>query len=336
MSAFDLANWLSLFIALTVALFWPRQLHSWQRLLVFVIFLVLLPFLFVAPSGIVINLFTLLLFMIAPLGPMSITFTRRLQGYSVSRVCGAFLLILFFTPIILGKVEGWLILLSVATQYWFLFSTAVLYGLYGNNYRLKLLLVVSALAGGLIWNFKISLVLFLLMTIHFILTTQSLKHSLRLIAGISALSAFAYVALSDKLLVFLERSVLRPDYDFDTKIGGVSDGGRVNIWTHYFDNSVWLGKGGYYLSDVIPSHNIFVHLVHELGILGLISVGPLFLFGFVVTAKRLGIIFSALLFMTLSLSSVGEYPSMWVYCLVIAPLLMTSSLFIKPRAVSGR
>lgn len=329
MSAFDIANWMAIFVAWFALLMQSHRIEK-SKLTLFILIVVLLaPFALVAKLSVIVNLVTLLCSLAFFTSSKRIRLAQPYFSMPFKSLGILFLAALFLLPIILKDAQGWMILLGLASKYWFLFSLAVLYSVNRDNYRIKAKIAVVTLLAGLLWNFKIAFVFFASVAIEYIIKTRSIKGLLAMAFGVAILFAATYFLFLDAFLLFLERSVLRPDYKYDTKIFGFSDGARLTIWAHYLENSVWFGRGEYFLPDVVPPHNIIVHIAHELGFLGVLTIGPLFLYFIVAAAFRNGIITALLFLLSLGLSSVAEYPSMWVYCFLLAPIILESPTLRK-------
>ena len=335
MSAFDLANWMAILVSWTVIIIQLPLIEKSKLMLMLSFVMLLVPFAIVAKLFVLANLGTLLCSLTVLTSKKrsalaQIRLSMPLNGFGI-----AFLAALFVLPIVLQGAQGWLILLGLASKYWFLFSIAVLYSANRDNPRLKAAIAIISLLAGLLWNFKIAFAFFAFIAIHYIIINRSTKGLILFFVGVVASTSATYFLFLDAFLTFLEVSVLRPDYDYDSKIFGFSDGARLLIWSHYLENSIWVGRGDYYLPYTVPSHNIVVYLAHELGILGALIFGPIFVYFVVMIARRIGPIVALLFFLLFSLSSFGEYPSMWAYCVILAPVLFQSSVFHRKIVLFG-
>lgn len=333
MTAFEFANWFAVFVGGLAFVLVGARIKIVEVVLVLLIFIVLIPFALVSSFAVLFNVAALFLFTVVSFSAVQLSRLEHSAVMPLNLMGVVFLFFLFVAPVVLRKADGWLVLLGVASKYWFLFFMALLYSVCSNNYRTKALIAIVVFCAGVVWGFKAALLLFLFMLIHYAATGRSLKGLVVLCFWGVVSAGLAYVFLYDQILDFLESSVLRPNYKYDTKIFGFSDGARINIWLHYLQNSVWFGKGGYDLPDVVASHNVFVHLVHELGVLGFMLVAPFFLMIFVLIALRVGVVFAGFFVISLNLSSVGEYACMWVFCVVFVPLLLRSDFFHKRIAL---
>lgn len=327
MSAFDFANWIAILVSGIVIIIQLPRIEKSKLMLIFSSCMLLAPFALVTKLSVLVNLGTLLCSLIVLTSQKRIALAQGRLSMPLNGLGTLLLAAFFFLPIILQDAQGWLIVLGLAFKYWFLFSIAILYSANRDNYQVKLTIAIISLLAGLLWHFKIAFVFFAFIMIQFVMTNRSIKGLILLFFGSFALSAATYFMFIDAFLSFLEKSVLRPNYDYDTKILGFSDGARFLIWSHYLENSVWFGRGHYYLPEIVSSHNIVVHLAHELGILGALIFGSFFVYFVVMIARRIGSIVALLLFLSFSLSSVGEYASFWAYCVILAPVALQSSLF---------
>lgn len=327
MSAFDLANWIAILASWAVIAIQLSHVEKSKLMLMLSFVMLLVPFAMVAKLFVLANLGTLLCTLTVLTSKKRSAMAQVRLSMPLNGLGIAFLAALFVLPIVLQDAQGWLILLGLASKYWFLFSIATLYSANRDNSRFKAAIAIILLLAGLLWNFKIAFAFFAFITIHYVITNRSTKGLILFFVGVIASTGATYFLFLDAFLTFLEISVLRPDYNYDLKVFGFSDGARLMIWSHYLENSIWFGRGNYYLPDIVPSHNIVVYLAHDLGILGALIFGPIFVYFVVMIARRIGIIVALLFFLLFSLSSVGEYPSMWAYCVILAPVLLQSSVF---------
>jgi hypothetical protein len=251
---------------------------------------------------------------------------NRSVNYSPTPIGWIIMSFFFLTPFPLVKAEGWAIVLFSAAAYWFLYVYVSLYES-TNNMSLRSIIGFLVFAAGLLWGFKLAILIGLTIILVQLFNSFSSGKSFALLValavGVSLASYFYYAQIE----LFMYQSLLRPDYDLDVKVLGLSDGGRLNLWMHYIENSELLGKGQYNMPDVVPTHNIFVHLIHEFGMLGFFLIAPVIFCLFFRIAKYNGFIYFFLILTTLNLSSIGEFPVFWVPCLIFARLL-TSSLII--------
>lgn len=326
MNAFDLANWFALTIGLAALAIYPPRVSKLELSLIASAIATLIPLGLWSNFGALLNLTFLM-------SSLVLLFSRKRmerRPHSLSEPLNGLgksvLIILFLAPPFLQEAGGWLIVLGSAAKYWFLFSVAIRYS-FTNSDRVRKQMALAVLAAGLLWAFKVALAFFLVILIHNIAKTRSAKQMLSLALGLGVILASAYYFLFEKLNNFLLNSVFRPEYGGDTKVLGLSDGARLNIWTHYLENTAWVGKGNYYLPNPVPPHNIFVHIAHEFGWLGLFLIGPILAFIIGVLFKRAGFVFGSFVALSLTISSIGEFPSFWVFCFVLAPILFQSSYF---------
>ncbi len=251
-------------------------------------------------------------------------------SYSPTRLGWVVISFLFSAPFFLKDTAGWTVVLFGAVAYWFLFVCANLFEL-TNNRNLKSIIGFLVFSAGLLWQFKLALLMGAVIILFQLFNSSSVKKSLTLfVVFISFVFLVAYFQY-DQIELFLYKSVLRPDYDLDVKVLGFSDGGRVNLWHHYVENSAFLGKGQYHMPDIVPTHNIFIHLIHEFGFLGFFLIAPVFFYLILRIAKNNSFVVFCLIFTTLGYSSVGEFPVFWVPCIVLARLLISLPFFTRPR-----
>lgn len=328
-SAFDLANLTAILASWFAIITQLPRIEKSKLILMLGFVMLLVPFAFWANISVLANLGTLLCSLTVLTSKKRLSLVQDRLSMPLNGLAIFFLAVLFFLPIILQDAQGWLILLGLASKYWFLFSIAILYSANSENYQAKVSIALISLMAGLLWNFKIAFVFFAFIAIQFAFTNRSAKGVIFLVVGTVALSALTYFVFLDTFLSFIEKSVLRPDYNHDTKILGLSDGARFMIWSHYLENSTWFGRGQYYLPSPVPPHNIVVYLAHELGIFGALIFGPFFLYFILMIARQIGFIAAILFFLSFSLSSVGEYASLWAYCIILGPVALQSSLFHK-------
>lgn len=329
MEPFDLANSAAVLILWTVIGLLLTSVEKGTLMLMLSLLVLTSAFTFVASPSALINIGTL---------SCSLTLLTSRKAHNMPKIGRALRLntfvyaliaTLFFLPIALQDMRGWAIILGVAAKYWFLFSMAFVYSASATTDGRKIVVIAVTLLAALMWRFKLAFAFFAFLAIHFVLTTRSIRGSFSLIVSVVALSMITYLNFADEFSRFLHDSVLRPDYNYDTKLLGFSDGARLTIWSHYLEHSVWFGKGDSTIAETVPSHNIVVYLAHELGILGSLIFGPVLTYLTMKIAFQIGASLAFLLLLTFALSSVGEYPSIWAYCVIGAPVVF--GFFFPPQ-----
>lgn len=247
-------------------------------------------------------------------------FIEARNSSRISSVNFCFFLSLLVVVFALSNFRGWQSVMSTSVKYWILFNVFFFWRLTTST-RNKILLVSGLLILGLIWKSKITLLAAIILIISKLMRSDSFKQDLKVVsAGILTL-VFCFWLMRNQIADFAYSSVFRPDYSNDTKILGLSDGSRLNVWADYLTNARLYGKGDFAGDDFVPTHNIFVYFVHEFGYLSLAVYGPLFLFLLYRVAKNFSVELAALIFFSFTLSSLFEYSSGWVMCIIIIPLL---------------
>lgn len=236
------------------------------------------------------------------------------------------LFVLVFLTFYVDKSIGIFLFVSLAIIYWALCLTIILYSIEWRSDD-RIWYAILIFVTGFAWEFKLAIFISIVMLVNYLFYQISIKHAISAGVLLSLLAVIVMFAEPAKIMMFLEKSVFRPEFSDDTKILGFSDGMRLSIWDHYIDNSVFFGKGYYYLPEVVPTHNIIVHLIHEFGWIGFFLLMPAFVFLTIRLYRNVNFVFFIFMIATLNLSSVGEYAVIWVPCFLILPFLITSYLF---------
>jgi hypothetical protein len=234
----------------------------------------------------------------------------------------------FLAPFVLINTTGWTIVLFSAAAYWFMYVCVNFYEL-TNSKNVKAIIGFIVFTAGLLWGFKLAILIGSMILLIQIFNAFSSGKSFVLMVALAICTSLASYFNYSQIELFIYQSLLRPDYDLDVKVLGLSDGGRLNLWMHYIENAELLGKGQYYMPDEVPTHNIFVHLIHEFGILGLYFIGPVIFYLIIRIARNNGFIFFCLILASLNLSSIGEFPAFWVPCLIFTRLLASSLIIAR-------
>lgn len=189
--------------------------------------------------------------------------------------------------------------------------------------RVAILLFVS-----IFFMSKIGLALAAVALIALILKFYRSRALIKIIPLIMSLLCLLYIAKSDFIVSQIADRFVREDYQRDEKYFGLSDGGRSFLWTYYLDNSQPFGAGksldGTIYSS-IPSHNIFIAVAHSAGYVLAYFVALLILcslFNMLITGFHC---FSLAILFSLMFSSFGEFPLMWLSCILFLPLAVTKT-----------
>ena len=238
-----------------------------------------------------------------------------------------FFLVLVIVPFVLSGRIGWESVLSASFELWFMFGIVRIYSI-SNNGKTKNYCALIMLFVGVVLLSKLIILMGVVMLFFEFVSNFSTKKLLFIFFEVVLVLCFIYLVWFQKFKEYLELSVFRPDYLHDTKVLGFSDGGRIDLWLSYLKNSQWIGHGIAPEAEAegIPTHNIFVYLAYEGGILVLLFLGAIF------TALMIKMFFvgevmmSILVLIVFNISSIAEYGSLWAVCVVLFPMFLGSNL----------
>lgn len=219
---------------------------------------------------------------------------------------------------VFNGIRGWQSVMVTSLRYWLIL--AVFFAWRSSNSNLeKTILTTLLLALGMTWGSKIVIVCGAVLFVFQFIKNSSAKERF-LLSMLVLLAMFAiWIFFHEEVRGFLAESVLRPDYDRDVKILGLSDGSRLTLWNDYLQGARLVGKGDYLGEDLAPTHNIFVYLVYEFGIFPAF-IGSLFLLRIAFSCgKASGLDFLLIIAFCFLLSSVFEYGTGWVFPLIVLP-----------------
>ncbi len=238
------------------------------------------------------------------------------------------LLFLIALTYVFSGIRGWQSVMVTSLRYWIIFLAFFAWRS-TSSVKEKTALTTTLLVLGMIWGSKIVLVCGAVLFFFQFIRLSSLKKRLLLSALVFFSLILIWILFNEQVQVFITESVLRPDYDRDVKILGLSDGSRLTLWNDYLQGARLFGKGDYLGQDLAPTHNIFVYLVYEFGAAPA-SVASAFLlrvaFG---CMKASGAEFLLILSFCFLLSSVFEYGTGWVFPLIALPFLMVKEFRFK-------
>jgi|GEM_PF-3663489 len=256
---------------------------------------------------------------------MTRVYTRLAEKRKVIWVLLLFLIALTY---VFGGVRGWQSVMVTSLRYWIILIAFFAWRSTNSNEE-KTALTTTLLVLGMIWGSKIVLVCGVVLFFFQFIKISSAKGRLLLSALVFFSLLVIWLVFNEQVQVFLTESVLRPDYDRDVKILGLSDGSRLTLWTDYLQGARLFGKGEYLGQDLAPTHNIFVYLIYEFGAVPA-SIASVFLlriaFG---CAKASGLEFLLILSFCFLLSSVFEYGTGWVFPLIALPFFATKRFRFK-------
>jgi hypothetical protein len=260
------------------------------------------------------------------------TMLRVYAGFDAKRsAVWAILLFLIALTYVFSGIRGWQSVMVTSLRYWIILLSFFGWRSTGSIGE-KTIFTTMLLVLGVIWGSKIVIVCGAVMFAFQFIKVSSLKNRLVLSGIIFFSLLIIWVVFNDQVQTFLTESVLRPDYDRDVKVLGLSDGSRITLWTDYLEGAHLFGKGDYLGQDLAPTHNIFVYFVYEFGVFPASLASAVLLRIAYGCARSSGIEFLLVLSFCFLLSSVFEYGTGWVVPLIAIPFFATKRVQFKLNA----
>lgn len=318
-SFYDLLNAMTLAMgAVMLFLIFLRRLNSADILFVFGIFFAFTFFAFWLGSLTSANIALLLMALYFVFHPRNNYVALNSNSQYINFISILGLILIFITVLLLAGKVGWQSVASSSLKYWLIYALVFVFSIQQKEQsKVKIGLILFVV--GLIWQFKFAIFMAGILVVFHFLSTRSSKIRLLYVLGLSVSIGAAILLFPDYLNDFIDRSVLRPDYKYDTNFFGISDGARLKIWISYLEGSVWLGNGEFNLPDLLPTHNFFIYVAHEGGFIPMIIFGTIFLYLVIRISFYFSYTMAILIFVSFNISSMAEYASTWVICLIVLP-----------------
>ncbi|MGL1044545.1 hypothetical protein ACSTD6_20275 [Vibrio vulnificus] len=193
--------------------------------------------------------------------------------------------------------------------------------------KLTVCTILLLLSLGVLLFSKVALISSLLILICYFFNFRKKIKNKRTIYGFLIIIFILLVSYAINLEMvnqFFDERVFRVGYEKDQKILGFSDGGRIEVWKAFIDGAVLWGKGTVDLITVIPTHNVFVYFINEIGIIPGVLLSIYFIF-IVMSYLKMRLYLFSFLFILISItSSFFEYSSIWIPFLWLFPTLLSN------------
>jgi hypothetical protein len=250
-------------------------------------------------------------------------FRRNLLLSSKSIFFPVFLSILLIIIYYNNYSFSWYIHLSLLITYFLIFYLINIIE-FVKSIKVKFLCTIFLCLIFVFIFFKLLLLVLIGLLINEFIYKRKIVYNVSLLIFLISFIFFNIFFNSENLGTFLEMSLFRPNYNIDTKIFSFSDGGRLNIWEYYLNNTLWFGKSGIDLADdMVAPHNIFISIANECGFLGVILLGPVLVYNLWRIYKNFSLPFFLFFFASLNLSEVGGLSSYWVSIFVFVPIIIS-------------